>query len=814
MHDSTPKIVRESIRPRVGHALRYAFRPALLLFCLLAILPGGPPELRAKDVRPGSPQTSAPRPPGDLYALAVGISQYREPRIRKLDFAANDATAFGDMLKKEEHLFGKKHVKILINEKATQRAINKFLTHDLRRAGKNDTIILFFSGHGQYDPRRISDFYFAPYDVEPGYLAATGVKMSGLDFLRSLETERVLVIADACHSGGFSEWTGSAKGLPPNIEVFMRDFKHTTGRVILTSAGPNEKSYEMKEIDGQPRLRNGVFTHFLLQGLRGKADANRDGSVTVNEAYQYAYDMTREATNGLQHPQFEGRHSGAFPLAFTGSVIPSWKLKRSLLNAVASGNLTRVKELRAELLDITTARDDHNRTSLILAAEMGHPPVVKLILAQKPDLEAKDDSGNTALIAASAMGHEEIARLLLDRGANPNAKNKEEESALTAAARNGRRDVVKLLLERRANVHAMNARGSTALLLASYKGHAEIVRMLLDAGANATAKDFKGRTALSHASRYGHSDVVRILMSRIPAGKDLTMKVDLFRSVLVGDSRSVKRALDSGAGIDTRTPYKDTPLTLAAGLGHTKILKLLLAKGADVNARIGYNSTALSWAAHNGKADAVQALLDKGADVNARDNGGSTPLTYAAQNGYRSIVERLCKQGADADNRSKSGNTPLIQASAKGHLEIVRLLLAKGADPAARGRSGNTALIRAAQNGHAATVKLLLEKGARIEARNDQQETALTLASARGHGKTVKLLLEHGASVRARNRKGATALFRAARRGHAEIVAMLLEKGADPLAANKEGILPASVASDGGHPRVARLLRSTLPGKK
>jgi ankyrin repeat protein len=809
MNDPSPIILPESIRPRAGQATRAMVRLPVVSLCLLVLLLGIHCDIWAAEAQPGKHQGSVRRPPGDLYSLVVGISQYRDPRIRKLDFAANDAKAFGDMLKKEEHFFGKKYVKILTNEKATQRAIRKFLTHDLRKTGKDDTIILFFSGHGEYDPQRTSDFYFAPYDVEPGYLAATGVKMSGLKFLQGLETERVLVIADACHSGGFSEWTGNKKGLPPNIEIFMRDFKHTTGRVILTSAGPNETSYEMKEVEGQPKLKNGVFTHFLLQGLRGKADTNRDGSVTVNEAYQYAYDMTREATGGLQHPQFEGRHSGAFPLTFTGSVTPSWKLKRSLLNAIASGNLSRVKELRAELLDITTERDGHNRSSLILAAERGHLPVVKLILGQKPDLEAKDDSGNTALIAASAMGHTAIVRLLLDRGANPNAKNKEEESALTEAARNGRNDVVKLLLERGANVKAMNAKGSTPLLLAAYKGNTEIVRMLLEGGSDVTAKDFRGRTALSNASRFGHLDVVRILMSRVPRKKDLTVGNDLFRAVLVGDVSSVKRVLDSGARLDARTPYKDTPLTLAAALGHTNILKLLIKRGAKVNARIGYNSTALAWAANNGKAGAVKVLLDNGAEVNARNNGGATPLTYAAQNGYRSIVEQLCKHGADVNIRSRRRNTPLIQASAKGHAEIVRLLLDKGADPAVPARSGNTALMGAAQNGYPDVVKLLLEKGAPIDARNDQQETALMLASARGHEETVKLLLEKGASVRAANRKGATALFLAAQSGHANIVKMLLEKGADPFARNKEGISPSSVASDSGHPQVAQLLQST-----
>lgn len=750
------------------------------------------------------PGASAPKPAGDLYALVVGVAKYEAPEIEQLDFAANDAKAVGKLLHKQEHLFKKKHIKVLIDEKATKRAIEKFLTRDIRNSGKDDTIILFFSGHGIYDPERTTGFYFCPYDTEFGYLAATGVKMSGLEFLKGLDTKRVLVIADACHAGGFSEW--NAKSLPPNLEIFMRDFRDSTGRVIITSAGPNQQSYEMTDVHGQP-LKNGVFTHYLIKGLEGRADTNRDGRVTVNEVYEYAYEMTKEATEGRQHPQVEGRHSGTFPIWFSGTVIPPWKLKRSLIHAIESGNLNRVKQLRAELLDITSSRDGRNRTSLIVAAEKGHLPIVRLLLDQRPDLEATSDSGNTALIAASSKGKTEVVKLLLQKGANPNAKNKKDESALTLAAREGHPPVVKLLLDGGSNVKAINHKGSTALALASRWGHAAIVKLLLTKGADATVEDFSGRTALSYAGRYGHPDVVNILMAKLPKAKSLTPKHDVIRAVLSGDTQSVKAALDMGAKVDTRTSSSDTPLTLAAGLGHAKVVKLLLERGADVNSRIRYDATALTWAAYNGETEVVSLLLDNGAKVNAKNKGGSTPLSYAARNGHKEIVELLCAHGARINHRSKPGNTPLILASEKGHEEIVKILLEKDADPAVVNKEGYTALIRASENGHTQVVKILLAGATKVNARNVDQYSALMFASANGHKKIVKLLLAKGAAADLKNLKGATALFLASRNGHAYIVEMLLKKGANPHAETREGVTPVSIASDGGHKKIVRLLK-------
>jgi uncharacterized protein YraI len=60
---------------------------------------------------------------------------------------------------------------------------------------------------------------------------------------------------------------------------------------------------------------NSLFTHCLLRGLRGAADSNRDGVVTLKEAYEYMYEETKKASKGVQHPQLEGKLEGEFPLS-------------------------------------------------------------------------------------------------------------------------------------------------------------------------------------------------------------------------------------------------------------------------------------------------------------------------------------------------------------------------------------------------------------------------------------------------------------------------------------------------------------------
>jgi hypothetical protein len=109
------------------------------------------------------------------------------------------------------------------------------------------------------------------------------------------------------------------------MEHFVRSFTESEGRVILSSARADQVSTE------RPALGNGVFTYFLLKGLRGEADRNRDGIVSLNEAYQYVYYKTKDETNGIQYPQFEGRVVGEFPMScpIMGSKIVPHRTRRT-----------------------------------------------------------------------------------------------------------------------------------------------------------------------------------------------------------------------------------------------------------------------------------------------------------------------------------------------------------------------------------------------------------------------------------------------------------------------------------------------------
>jgi len=267
-----------------------------------------------RKVVPGSGTTQPAK--GDLYALVVGIAKYENSSIPSLNISGVDAEDFAEFLRGQTELFNHVNVKSLVNKQATLTNIKTYVHNDLLLAGKDDSVVLFFSGHGAADARWPGQFFFMTYDTNPDALKSTAFEMTGVEFLDRLDAKRVLVIADACHSGKATRYQSPAtsaialKSIAEPLQHLLRQFHESRGKALMTSCRHDEYSVEMPQ-----RFRNSVFTHFLLEGLKGAADKDEDGVVSLSEAYDYVYHRAKDETEGIQHPGLESSVEGRFPLA-------------------------------------------------------------------------------------------------------------------------------------------------------------------------------------------------------------------------------------------------------------------------------------------------------------------------------------------------------------------------------------------------------------------------------------------------------------------------------------------------------------------
>lgn len=213
-----------------------------------------------------APPSSAPvvnTPVQDKWALVVGISQFANSQLN-LKYAAKDAQDFRDFLVGKCN-FAPDHVKLLQNEQATKDRILDVLGDSWlpRVSLPDDLVVIFISSHGSPSDLDVAGVnYVVAHDTNPDKLFTTGIPIQTLaqTIKDRVHSKRVLVILDACHSGG----AGESKGLIRSSNVDASAIAQGTGHMVICSSAKSEASWESK------KYPNGVFTHTLIEALQSK----------------------------------------------------------------------------------------------------------------------------------------------------------------------------------------------------------------------------------------------------------------------------------------------------------------------------------------------------------------------------------------------------------------------------------------------------------------------------------------------------------------------------------------------------------------
>jgi ankyrin repeat protein len=323
-------------------------------------------------------------------------------------------------------------------------------------------------------------------------------------------------------------------------------------------------------------------------------------------------------------------------------------------------------------------------------------------------------------------------------------------------------------------VKARTNSGETPLSLAASAGRVDTVKSLLQWVGQLKIEDLNMQGALTNAYRSGQNEIVRLLVNK-PAPIQLTggrNERKLVFAILRGDREKADEALSGPIDIACRTDAGDTPIGIAAALGHAGIVRSLLESGDKPDTRQADGRTPLMLAARNGHLVTATALIQAGADVNAVDRERWSALILAAETGQVRMAQMLLKRGAHVDARNKSDTSALAAAAYEGHTETVKALLAASASVGITDENGNTPLMIAAAAGRLDIVKLLA-KDSDLNARNKQKAGALMLAIKNRRLDTVKFLLSRGCDPSLQDWEGKTASALASERGSDEIVELL-----------------------------------------
>ena len=252
----------------------------------------------------------------EKWAVIVGISDYEHsPTVPDLKYADDDAKAMYEFLISEQGgSFRPSHVKILVNAKAKAADVRYALGPFLSKAHPDDIVYIHFSGHGMPDPLSSKVFYLLTHESHPERLLSTAIPMDEVRRIISdyVHSRRVVLVVDACHSGGVRGRRSLSKNL---VNKYLKELGATRpGIAVLTASREGEESQEYEA--GQ----KGLFTHFLLDALQGAGDADGNGLVTLEEAYQHLNKRVVRESHNQQHPVASGDLDYRLPM---GIVVKS-----------------------------------------------------------------------------------------------------------------------------------------------------------------------------------------------------------------------------------------------------------------------------------------------------------------------------------------------------------------------------------------------------------------------------------------------------------------------------------------------------------
>nr|XP_012142859.1 PREDICTED: ankyrin repeat and death domain-containing protein 1A-like isoform X4 [Megachile rotundata] len=334
--------------------------------------------------------------------------------------------------------------------------------------------------------------------------------------------------------------------------------------------------------------------------------------------------------------------------------------------AASRGNTEIIEMLIQAKCDIE-ARDKFGMRPLHMAARYGHRDAVKMLINAGASVSAMNKKQHTLLMCAARGNNIRVVEYLAEavESLNGDATDCTGATALHHAASAGHPAMITALSNiSRIELNATDKKGQTPIHCACAEEHLEAVEVLIGLGANVDAQDSEGNTPLHVATRTRHTAIAQLLL-KAGANTEITDEMG-FTPLHVAASQGCKGILDSmiqhGAALNKQCKYGNTPLHLACQNNEVETVEILINKGVDLNclnsvrtidtlSRIFIHPSFLLQrlqspihiAAEMGHTDICELLLAAGANIEQREQSGRTPLYIAARGSFTAIVDMIIK---------------------------------------------------------------------------------------------------------------------------------------------------------------------------
>jgi Caspase domain len=395
------------------------------------------------------------------YALIIGNTEYSDSGLAQLPAPSKDVENFARVLQ-DQDICGFDHVSILLNQISSTviEAIDEFF--DQKKP--DDLLVLYFSGHGVKD--EFGSLYLAFRNTIRSRLRSTAIKSDYIhEAMEQSRSKRQVVILDSCNSGAFPQGVKAEVGGFMGLTTALQGY----GRFVLIANDATQFAWEGDKVIGE--TQNSLFTHFLVRGLEGDADSDGDGTITVDELYDYVYEQISRVTPGQMPTKSTAKQEGEIilrqitrfedikPIPLPDDLISETEDIRPYVREAAVGKLEKIlksKNLRMtrsaiEALEKIVADENTTRrvaTSAMQVLESYHQEEQKAeearLALEKAEVEQKaketerlsvEETTNEEDIAQAEIASEDRTEEKLTGSENIQSEGKTQEEAEHLSAR-------------------------------------------------------------------------------------------------------------------------------------------------------------------------------------------------------------------------------------------------------------------------------------------------------------------------------------------------------------------------------------------
>jgi helicase len=252
----------------------------------------------------------------EFKSLFIGVNEYKSPLISNLSCCVRDAQALYALFCDS---FGDDNSILLTDKEATRESILRNI-RALHVCAPDDTVVIYFSGHGSDSHHLIS------YDADPLSLDTTAIHLDELTTLfLEIPARNLVLLLDCCFAGGAGAkvfHAPIATKASSSAEMLLSQISGS-GRLILTAAAADQEAIEVR------RLGHSLFTFYVLEALKGAPEVVRSGAVPILGMIEF---VTRSVVSTAgqwrhkQEPTMRGSIEGelVFPLLAPGPIYRSY----------------------------------------------------------------------------------------------------------------------------------------------------------------------------------------------------------------------------------------------------------------------------------------------------------------------------------------------------------------------------------------------------------------------------------------------------------------------------------------------------------